>query len=196
MQIYDIIMLLVLVGAVAYGAWKGLAWQIASLAALIVSYFVAVRFRLPLAERIEAPQPWNVFAAMLILYLATSLVIWLGFRMVKGFIDKLKLKDFDHQVGALVGGAKGVLLCVVITLFAITLLKESQQQAIVTSRSGYYIAVLLDSAHGVMPPEVHEVLHPYIHKLDEKVGQEHSDGGVAHEEADRASEQPSLLEVP
>jgi hypothetical protein len=55
---------------------------------------------------------------MLALYLATSLAVWLLFRLVAGIIDKVKLKDFDRQVGALIGVAKGVLLCLVITFFA------------------------------------------------------------------------------
>ncbi len=174
MQIYDVIMLLVLAGAIAFGAWKGLAWQLASLSAIFVSYFVAYQYRHVLAARIDAPSPWNVFVSMLILYLGTSLVIWLVFRLVKGFIDKLKLKEFDRHAGALLGAGKGVLLCVLVTLFAITLLSKDQQQVIVDSRSGYYIALLLDQAHGIMPSEVHDVLHPYIHELDENL-HDHSD---------------------
>ncbi len=44
METYDICMLLVLVAATVFGAYKGMAWQIASLASLVVSYFVALRF--------------------------------------------------------------------------------------------------------------------------------------------------------
>ena len=54
MQIYDIIMILVLVGATIFGAYKGLAWQIASLSAIVLSYVVACRFREPVSEMIDA----------------------------------------------------------------------------------------------------------------------------------------------
>ena len=67
MEIYDIIMLVVLLGATLFGAWKGLAWQVASLGAIVASYFVALNYRDEVAELISAKQPWNVFAAMLIL---------------------------------------------------------------------------------------------------------------------------------
>ena len=37
------------------------------------------------------------------------------------------------------------------------------------SRSGHYIALLLDRAEGVMPHELHEVLDPYLHKLEKEL---------------------------
>jgi membrane protein required for colicin V production len=169
MDNYDILMIVVLVAATLFGAWKGLAWQVASMAAIVASYYVAFHFRDQLAEHIHTTPPWNVFIAMLVLYVGTSFAIWVVFRLVSGFIDRLKLKEFDRQIGALFGLAKGVLLCVIITLFAVTLLGDQQREAIIRSKSGYYIAVLLDKADRVLPREVHEVLHPYIHELDAKL---------------------------
>ena len=46
MQPYDIVMLIVLALAIVWGAWKGLAWQIASLASIVLSYMVALNFLL------------------------------------------------------------------------------------------------------------------------------------------------------
>ncbi len=169
MQVYDIIMIIILVTAMLFGAWKGLAWQVASMAAIFLSYFVAVRFRGELAAKIDAAPPWNTFLAMLILYMGTSLAVWLVFRLVAGFIDRLKLKEFDRQFGALLGIVKGVVLGVVVTLFAVTLLGEKNRAAIMKSRSGYYIALLLDRSHAIMPEEMHTVLEPYIHNLDEQL---------------------------
>jgi membrane protein required for colicin V production len=171
MQSYDVLMLLVLVAAVVWGAWKGLAWQVASIASLVLSYFVALNFRAPLAGMIDASPPWNIFAAMLILFLGTGLVVWVGFNLVSELIERVKLKEFDRQLGALFGAAKGVLLCVLVTLFSVALLGDSQRQAICNSQSGYYIAVLLDRADALIPQELHQVLDPYIHELDRNVGQ-------------------------
>jgi membrane protein required for colicin V production len=175
MQAYDLLMLVVLVAAVAWGAWKGFAWQVASLSSLAASYVVALTFRQQVAQFIDATPPWNMFLAMLILFLGTSLVVWVGFNFVAEMIEKVKLKEFDRQVGALFGLAKGVLLCVLITLFAVTLLSDPQREAICTSRSGYYIAILLDHADGVIPGELHEVLDPYIDRLDSQVDHPHTE---------------------
>ena len=177
MQPYDILMLIVLAGAVVWGAWKGLAWQIASLASIALSYFVALRFRGQLAGVISAAPPWNVFLSMLILFLGTGLVVWVGFNFVSELIEKVKLKEFDRQLGALFGAAKGVLLCVLITLFSVALLSDTQRQAICNSRSGYYIALLLDRAGAVIPQELHQVLEPYLDQLDRSVPHEHVETG-------------------
>src|SRR5262245_52302170 len=61
MQGYDLLMIIVLVAAVVWGAWKGFAWQIASLGSLIASYVVALTFRQQLAQYINASPPWNMF---------------------------------------------------------------------------------------------------------------------------------------
>jgi len=184
MQTYDLLMLAVLAGATAFGAWKGMAWQVASLASLTLSYLVALQFRGALAVHIDAEPPWNVFLAMLALYVGTSLIIWIAFRLVARFIDRVKLKEFDRQVGAVFGLAKGVLLCVVITLFAVTLLSAPKRQAIVDSRSGHYISRLIDRAHAVMPGEVHDVIGPYLHRLDAQLD------GAGEPEAPYAEELP------
>src|SRR6187431_1627817 len=110
MQAYDILMLIVLALAIVWGAWKGLAWQIASIASIALSYVVALRFRQPLAGVINASAPWNMFLSMLILFLGTGLIVWIGFNLVSEAIERVKLKEFDRQLGAVFGGAKGVLL--------------------------------------------------------------------------------------
>ena len=166
MQAYDLIMLIVLAVATFYGFRRGLAWQIASVAAIVVSYIVAMQFRDVVSTKINAQPPWNTFAAMLILYVATSFVIWVVFQLVRGFIDQAKLKEFDQQLGALFGLGKGVLLCVIITLFAVTLTQPAMRQQIIDSKSGYYITRLLDKADGIMPAELHDFLAPYLEKLD------------------------------
>ncbi|WP_146399994.1 CvpA family protein [Planctomycetes bacterium CA13] len=168
MEIYDIVMLVVLVGAMLFGAVKGFAWQLASIASIVVSYAVAYHFREPFSESIQATPPWNRFLAMLILYVGTSLVIWVAFRMVSGSIDRLRLKEFDRQVGALFGLAKGGLYCTLITLFAVTLLGNTTRENIVESKSGNYIANVLARSESVIPPEIQEIVKPYLDRFEEK----------------------------
>lgn len=169
MQAYDLIMLIVLAMATIFGAIKGFAWQVASIASVIVSYFVAYRFRFDVAEMIQATPPWNQFLAMLILYVGTSFVIWVGFRLLSGMIDRVRLKEFDRHLGAGFGFFKGLIYCLLITMFAMSLLGQNQQRAICQSRSGYYIATALDKGVGILPREIHDVVGPYLAKLDGKL---------------------------
>jgi membrane protein required for colicin V production len=168
LQPYDFLMIAVLFLCTLFGAWKGMAWQLAALASIIVSGLVAIRASGPLAHYFGAQSPWNRCIAMLLLYVGTSLVIWLLFNLVSGFISRLRLKEFDRQLGGVFGAIKGLLWCVVITFFAVTL-SEPARQGVLKSYSGYYIAVLTHRAAPLLPPEVRAVLGKYIAELDRKL---------------------------
>jgi membrane protein required for colicin V production len=160
-------MLAVLAGTTLFGAWKGMVWQLASLGALFASGFVAIRFSGRLAPAISQEQ-WGQFAAMLILYILTSLVIWLLFRLVAGFLDRLKLREWDRQLGVLFGLAKGLLLCVVITFFAVTL-SESARQTIARTYSGRGASLLIEKTLPLMPQEARGLLGQYLLELNQKL---------------------------
>lgn len=172
MQAYDVIMIGILAGATLFGFVKGMAWQIASLASLVASYFAALRFSPLLASYLRQPEPLNRFVAMLLIYLLTSLAIWLAFRQVSQFIARVQLREFDRQVGGLFGAAKGALLCAAITFFAVSLSEKSRETAL-ASRSGVYVARLIQQAGPVMPKEIHAVLEPYLRELDDRLNRRH-----------------------
>ena len=65
-------------------------------------------------------------------------------------IDRVRLREFDRQMGALFGAAKGILLCVAITFFAVTLSAQARS-AVLRSRSGHVIALFLDRADAMVP---------------------------------------------
>ena len=176
-DMYDAAMLAVLIVATVFGALKGMAWQITSLAAIVVSGIVAIQFSGQLAPVFSDREPWNRFIAMFVLYLLTSFTIWMLFRFVAGVIDRVKLKEFDRQMGAIFGLAKGILFCVVITFFAVTL-SENLRQIVLGSFSGRAIAVLIKNATPVMPEEVTDVLGKYIEELGTQLEDDGpSDGG-------------------
>ena len=170
MGTYDVLMLLVVLVAAFMGWQKGMAWQVASIAAIVGSYFAAMQFRDVVSTHINLPPPMNTFAAMLVIYLGCSMLIWLLFRVVRQSIEQMKLRDFDRQMGALVGAAKGGLIACLITLFAVALLPEQQTQAIIGSKSGLFIARFLNQAKPIMPDEVQQVLGPQLEKLEQGPG--------------------------
>lgn len=169
MQTYDYLMLFILGGLTLYGYAKGMAWQVAYLTSFFVSYFVAVKFSNQLAPVFGDAAPWNKFAAMAAIYIGFSLITWMVFRVIRGGINKVKLQSFDRQMGALVGAARGVLWCVGVTFFAVTLLPDNTKQQIIGSQSGRYIAKLLDKADVVFPQEIHQVLDPHLNRLEQEL---------------------------
>ena len=162
MTFYDIVMLVVFIGAVIHGYCKGLAWQVASVAAIVVGYIVSINFRSQLAPVIQVEEPWDRIAAMLILFLGTSLAIWIAYAYVTKSMEKLELKGFDQQAGALVGGITGALLCMVITMFSVSFIGDQANRSISESRLGPYIVTGIDQVSGVLPPEITPYVHRYV----------------------------------
>jgi membrane protein required for colicin V production len=176
MQAYDFITLFILVVAAIWGARRGFAKQLATILSLALGYFVAVNFREPVSRMIEAPHPWNLFAAMLGLFMATSLLVWIGFRFVKGSLEDSGLKGFDTQLGALFGLGKGLLLSMAITMFAVVMLGDAQRHTVLESFSGYNICRLINSAHAIVPTEWQQAMQPYLEVIDEH--QQHLAGDI------------------
>lgn len=197
MQGYDILMLGVMAIAVIRGYTKGLAWQISSIASIFVSYFVAYKFKDRLTPMIELADPWRGLVAMMVLFVGTSLLIWFIFQNVKGAIEKAKFKDFDHQLGAIFGGIKGAAWCTAITIVALSFLTPGMSQQIVNSHSGGYIARLLASSKRIIPPEVQQVVQPYIQRAEDQL-QTRPDGAALAQDGNPLSlpewEQPVFPE--
>ena len=165
MQTYDIIMLAILGVSVFLGFWKGFAWQIATVAAFVVSYFVSAQFSVQIAQYLGI----NELIAMFGLFIGTSLLIWIGYGFVHKQIEKMHLKSFDRQIGALVGLGSGIVICLIVTFFAVKLLGDSMSQKIVQSNSGNYITKLIGKMDGVLPDQLQEKVQPYVNELDKKL---------------------------
>ena len=170
---YDLVMLGILAATALLGYFKGMVWQLAWIAGIVVSGFVAMRFGSQFAPYFGQQAPWNRFASMLALYVATSFGVWLVFRIVSGAINAIHLSAFDHQLGLLFGAAKGALLCIVITFFAVTLAPDYRPQ-VVASRSGQIVADILVRADEYLPKEIHDTIDPFVKQFEEQF--QHSGG--------------------
>ncbi len=175
MSTYDLVMLAVMAGAILFGIWKGLAWQIASLGAIFISYIVAMNFRGQVASMIKADPPWDRFLAMFILFVGTSFAVWIAFGFVRRTIERMHLNSFDRQIGGVLGAVKGVILCTIVTLFAVSLLGDSTRRAICTSKSGNYIARALVQLDGLVPTEISKYIDPYIDRFNDAMDQHQND---------------------
>jgi membrane protein required for colicin V production len=165
---YDLVMLGILAAAAVLGYFKGIVWQIAWIAGIVASGFVAFRFAPVAAPFFGQQAPWNRLCALLVLYVGTSLVIWLAFRVVSGAINAVHLSAFDHQLGLLFGLAKGGLLCVVITFFAVTLAPAYRGQ-IVASHSGRIVAEIISRADELLPRDIAESVDPFVKQFEERL---------------------------
>jgi membrane protein required for colicin V production len=167
---YDLVMLGILAVTALLGYFKGMVWQLAWIAGIVASSFVALKYGAQAAPFFGRQEPWNRFAAMLALYAATSVVVWLTFRLISGVINAIHLSAFDHQLGLLFGLAKGVLLCIVVTFFAVTLAPAYRQQ-IVASRSGRIVAQVIVQADNYLPKDLQSTVDPFVKQFEQQFQQ-------------------------
>lgn len=101
----------------------------------------------------------------------TSLGIWLALRLVSRAIERVRLKAFDRQIGALVGAANGLMLCLAITFFTVTM-SEQGRESVRASRAGFYSACLLRRVDTLLPQVLHAAIDPFLHEFERQlVGQ-------------------------
>ncbi len=168
---YDFVVLAILLYTTFRGASRGLVWQLAWIAALVLCFGFAETGSLALAPRIEqlfpqAKPPLSRWIAMLILYMGFSFLAFGVARVLRGWIEKAKFVEYDRHLGGIFGFVKGVIFALVLTFFSITL-SDSLRETVLSSKSGYAAAVIMHKLAPVMPQELVKVLDPHIHQLDE-----------------------------
>ena len=162
---YDVVVFLILAFAMYRGAKRGIVWQLAVIASLILCFAFAGTASLALAPYIKVKPPLDRWIAMFILYIAFSFLAFGAARVMRDWIEKAKFVEFDQHLGAFLGLVKGVTFALVVTFFSVTLSPDVRSQ-VMSSYSGYGAAIVMDRLHPVMPDGLQNVLEPYIHQLD------------------------------
>ncbi|QDT54958.1 Colicin V production protein [Caulifigura coniformis] len=161
---YDIAVLGVLVFCMARGASRGLIWQLATIAGIILCLMFAETFSGILGPHISLQPPLNEWVTMFGAYLVCSFVAFGAARMLTKGIEGAGLKEYNSHLGAIFGLAKGIVVCLVATFFLATL--DATHNLIANSKSGYYAAITMRKIHPIMPEKLHDALNRYIHSLD------------------------------
>ncbi|MBA4030352.1 MAG: hypothetical protein C0478_05600 [Planctomyces sp.] len=163
MTTYDIVMLLIVVGMAIQGAWRGLAWQVAPVASLILGYMVAGPLSPSLAPLFGKPPLADVLALVAV-YVAVSLAVYLMIRSVKESLEKLKLAEFDKHLGFLLGAVKGIILTVVVTVVLITV-SPAAREMILQTESHSIARLIIGEALPLMPETFRSTLAPYLREF-------------------------------
>ena len=109
---------------------------------------------------------------MILLYLGTSLGIWFLFACSARFIEKLELKGFDRQMGAIIGVVNGILVCCVLTIFASMCGNEKLDTSLTRSKSAPYINHVLNQIRPLIPEKYSETVNPHFDHLQEILDRE------------------------
>lgn len=162
--VYDGVMALIVFFTTVHGFWKGATWQIAPIMSLVLGYMIAMPMSVTTAQYF-GPPPQNRLFALVSIYIATSLVVYLMVRSFREGIEKAKLTEFDRHLGALLGALKGVLLTLSITVILL-IYSASARDIILKSESRTIAAKIINAVYPILPRAMHQILAPYLRKLD------------------------------
>jgi membrane protein required for colicin V production len=164
-MVYDLVMAAIVLFTTWRGAAKGVAWQLAGIAALVLCFLFATPVSLAIAPLIKIDPPLNRWIAMLATYLIFSFVCFAAARTVRSALEAAKFEEFDRHLGAAFGFVKGATLCFVITFFSVCL-SGTAADAILPTYSGKISQVVMRNIQNVLPAELERTLAPHIDKFD------------------------------
>ncbi len=154
---FDIVVLLILGGMTFRGGLSGIISQVASIISVIAGWYVSTRYfsyALPyFAKWPEWQKPISMLAVFIVAFLAIK-IIALFFQR---FISFAHMKEFDRQMGALLGLVKGLIVCIVLTYIAV-IACEKTKNAVVESQSGKYITMVILKIEQLLPDQFKEYL--------------------------------------
>ena len=152
----DWLLLAVLLVSVLIGAWRGLVYEVLSVAAWVSAFVIAqwlaadVGGRLPLGHAsVEA----RYLAGLGLVFVGTLVACMLLIALLKRFVAVVGLRPIDRALGALFGLARGVLLLVVLVLVAsrTPLQRQPDWEASVGVKA---LGNLVKTVVPMLPPEV------------------------------------------
>lgn len=155
---YDLIMGGIALVAVLFGAWKGLAWQVAWIMTLTIGSVLAVQLKTDLAAELTMVGPAGNYLAMAIIFAVVSTVIWLLYRIFMSWIRRSGLATFDRRAGAACGIINGALLCILVTLVVLSMAGPSGRNRVSSSHTGRWITSLLSQSRSYLPTDMQERL--------------------------------------
>ena len=168
LTIYDAVMAGIVVAGMIWGAWRGVTWQLASLASLVLGYMVAHPVSAQLAPHFPGDPVIARGLAMLAVYAGVSGGVFLAAWSVRATLKAIKFEAFDRHLGMLLGGMEGALLGVVATFFVVSL-SPSMREPIFSSPSGQLVGNVMNALGPVLPAEARDALAPFIAQAKQAV---------------------------
>lgn len=161
LTIYDAAMAGVVVAGMVWGSWRGVTWQLASIASLILGYFVSHQMAPGLAPRFGSDPVISRTLAMMAIYAAVSGGVFLVAWIFRAILRKMKFEAFDRHLGMLLGGMEGAILGTVVTFFVVSL-SPSSRDPIYSSPSGKLVASVINTLGPSLRAEAGDAFAPFV----------------------------------
>lgn len=183
MTIYDVAMIGAVIAGVVWGFWRGITWQLASIASLVLGYSFSRTLSAQLAPHFPGEPVVARALSMIVIYAVVSGAVFLVAWIVRTTLKKLQFEAYDRHLGMMLGGVEGSLLGMIVTLFVVSLAPQTRGP-IFSSPTGKLVGTVMETLGPVLPDEARRVLAPFWH--DVKPDAE----SLADSEADEPTPQP------
>lgn len=156
----DVAMLGLLLWSLLAGLWRGLIFELLSLAGYVVAWLAAQRWTPDVALWLPwagAPEAWRRVAAFVLVFALALLVCGLGARLLRLLVHASPLGALDRLGGGLFGLARGAMvLLLAAALVGMTPLARSP--AWVESHGAAWLLVLRERIQPALPPAAARLL--------------------------------------
>ena len=132
------------------GASRGLLSQLSWVIALLLCFKFSGTLAPAIEPMIGVDPPLKQWLAMLAVYVGLCGVSFVVAGMLSNWMAKAKIIDFDKHLGGILGFVKGVVICMTIMFFAITM-SPAMRQIVSLTYSGYAAAHILDKSQYLIP---------------------------------------------
>jgi uncharacterized membrane protein required for colicin V production len=157
---YDGLMVGIIVAGMIWGALRGITWQVASLASLVLGYALAFPLSGQLAPYLPGQPIVARAVALLLTYIAISGGIFGVAWVIRTTLRTLRFEAYDRHLGMLLGGMEGAIVGSVVTVFVLSV-APSTRGPILGSPSGRLLGQVLNRVQPILPGEVRAELEPF-----------------------------------
>ncbi len=160
---FDLFVLIAIVATMFWGGMRGMISQVASLFSWIASAYIATHHYSLVTRFMSANYAYRNQLAMIIAFIGSAILIRFGANVLKRMISLAGMREFDRQMGALLGMIKGFVLCLLVT-FTFVVLNDSTRSVIKNSKTGPPLASFIAEIQKRFPET--ELTNNYIAHVD------------------------------
>ncbi len=164
-MVYDVLVVCILLFFLAKGAARGLVWQLAGIAGILLCVTFAGTASKVIGPHIKLDPPANQWAVMFITYLLASFVAFGFARTLNGWIEKMELKEYNRHLGAVFGLIKGALLVLIMTFMIVTFSQKTRDM-LKDSKAAHIAAKAIQQIEPIIPDKLHEAVSKYIRMFE------------------------------
>ncbi|MDO5308495.1 MAG: CvpA family protein [Planctomycetia bacterium] len=146
---FDTLALVIIVATTFWGGMRGVITQLSSIFTWIIAWYVASHHYGVVASFLSSSTAKTPIATS-ITFILTVILLSIVTRVIKNGVSLVGLKEFDRQMGALLGMVKGVLFCMILVFFAV-ILSPQAKELITGSTSGGYFITLIGKVENYLP---------------------------------------------